>query len=110
MALAGNLRIADIKRAVADEFNVPVEALSAPAPTDKTGANPWPVSRARQAAIALSDQLTKHSRSRIGFFFGGRDHTTVLHACRAVESRWRADPELREKMQRVFAQIGGSAA
>ncbi len=52
------------------------------------------VARPRQIAMALAKELTNHSLPEIGDAFGGRDHTTVLHACRKVE-------ELRQQEQRV---------
>lgn len=42
------------------------------------------IARPRQMAMALSKELTKHSLPEIGDAFGGRDHTTVLHACRKI--------------------------
>ncbi len=42
------------------------------------------VARPRQVAMALSKELTNHSLPEIGDAFGGRDHTTVLHACRKI--------------------------
>ena len=47
--------------------------------------------RPRQIAMALTRELTKHSLPEIGSAFGGRDHTTVMHACRRVEELRRAD-------------------
>ena len=44
------------------------------------------ITRPRQIAMALSKSLTRHSLPEIGNAFGGRDHTTVLHACRKIES------------------------
>ncbi len=44
------------------------------------------VARPRQMAMALSKELTKHSLPEIGDAFGGRDHTTVLHACRKISA------------------------
>jgi chromosomal replication initiator protein len=52
------------------------------------------IARPRQIAMALSKELTRHSLPEIGDAFGGRDHTTVLHACRRVA-------ELRETEARV---------
>ncbi|WP_019028787.1 chromosomal replication initiator protein DnaA [Colwellia piezophila] len=52
------------------------------------------VARPRQIAMALSKELTNHSLPEIGDAFGGRDHTTVLHACRKVKS-------LREEMHDI---------
>ena len=42
------------------------------------------VARPRQMAMALAKELTNHSLPEIGDAFGGRDHTTVLHACRKI--------------------------
>ena len=52
------------------------------------------IARPRQIAMALAKELTTHSLPEIGDAFGGRDHTTVLHACRRVK-------ELRETETRV---------
>jgi chromosomal replication initiator protein len=52
------------------------------------------IARPRQVAMALSKELTNHSLPEIGDAFGGRDHTTVLHACRRIEA-------LRETEKRV---------
>ncbi len=52
------------------------------------------IARPRQVAMALAKELTSHSLPEIGDSFGGRDHTTVLHACRKIA-------ELRETDQRV---------
>src|SRR5690606_39957237 len=43
------------------------------------------VARPRQVAMALAKELTNHSLPEIGEAFGGRDHTTVLHACRKIK-------------------------
>src|SRR5207253_4410010 len=42
------------------------------------------VARPRQIAMALAKELTNHSLPEVGDAFGGRDHTTVLHACRMI--------------------------
>lgn len=47
---------------------------------------------ARDVAMYLSRQLTRKSLKQIGEYFGGRDHTTVLHGCRKTESLMRSDP------------------
>lgn len=52
------------------------------------------VARPRQVAMALSKELTNHSLPEIGDAFGGRDHTTVLHACRKIN-------ELRQTEQKI---------
>ncbi len=57
------------------------------------------IARPRQIAMALSKELTNHSLPEIGDAFGGRDHTTVLHACRKVA-------ELREENSAVEEEYG----
>ncbi len=52
------------------------------------------LARPRQVAMALAKELTRHSLPEIGDAFGGRDHTTVLHACRRIKA-------LREEDQRI---------
>jgi chromosomal replication initiator protein len=47
-------------------------------------------------AMALSKELTNHSLPEIGDAFGGRDHTTVLHACRKMVELRDSDPSIRE--------------
>jgi chromosomal replication initiator protein len=52
--------------------------------------------RPRQIAMALAKELTDHSLPEIGDAFGGRDHTTVLHACRKVAELRQTDPRIKE--------------
>ena len=54
------------------------------------------VARPRQVAMALSKELTNHSLPEIGDAFGGRDHTTVLHACRKINELRETDADIRE--------------
>lgn len=54
------------------------------------------VARPRQIAMALSKELTNHSLPEIGDAFGGRDHTTVLHACRKVKELREESHDIKE--------------
>lgn len=54
------------------------------------------VARPRQVAMALSKELTTHSLPEIGDAFGGRDHTTVLHACRKIAALSQSDTRVKE--------------
>ena len=67
----------NIKRTVADYYKVKVADLLSKRRNRS-------VARPRQVAMALSKELTNHSLPEIGDAFGGRDHTTVLHACRKI--------------------------
>jgi chromosomal replication initiator protein len=53
----------------------------------------------RQIAMYLSRQLTEGSLNTIGEAFGGRDHGTVLHACRLVKDRMQIDPQVRQAVE-----------
>jgi chromosomal replication initiator protein len=59
----------------------------------------------RQIAMFLSRQLTELSLNAIGEAFGGRDHGTVLHACRAVKDRMETDSQVRQLVQRLELQL-----
>jgi len=65
------------------------------------------LARPRQLAMALSKELTEHSLPEIGRAFGGRDHTTVMHACRTIRDLRATDGKLRqdwEKLLRVLTE------
>ncbi|MGI9293373.1 MAG: helix-turn-helix domain-containing protein, partial [Pseudomonadales bacterium] len=52
------------------------------------------VARPRQVAMSLAKELTNHSLPEIGDGFGGRDHTTVLHACRKIKELRETDADI----------------
>ncbi|WP_372860839.1 chromosomal replication initiator protein DnaA [Spongiibacter sp.] len=60
------------------------------------------VARPRQLAMALSKELTNHSLPEIGEGFGGRDHTTVLHACRKIKELRDSDADIREDYKNLI--------
>jgi chromosomal replication initiator protein len=81
--------IDEIQRRVAEYFNVKMgDMLSARRARS--------VARPRQIAMYLSKQLTTRSLPEIGRKFGGRDHTTVIHAVRKIEQLRDEDPALDE--------------
>jgi len=55
----------------------------------------------RHIGIYLSRRLTRHSLEEIGGFFGGRDHSTVLHSIRKVEELVEADADIKERIERL---------
>ncbi len=67
-----------------------------------------PVVWARQLAMYLARELTGASLPDIGRAFGGRNHTTVLHAVRCVERKMDADEGTRSAVQRLMTRLGGS--
>ena len=65
---------------------------------------------ARQVAMYLSKELTKSSLKTIGLHFGGRDHSTVIHACTAIEQLRPTDSALDEMIESLRNQIEISAS
>ena len=63
------------------------------------------VARPRQVAMALAKELTNHSLPEIGDAFGGRDHTTVLHACRKIKELRESDGDIREDYQNLLRSL-----
>lgn len=63
------------------------------------------IARPRQLAMALAKELTEHSLPEIGEAFGGRDHTTVLHACRKIEELCGTDVRLKEDRANLLRRL-----
>ena len=92
------LTIENIQKAVAKYYNLRV--------TDLLGRRrPRMIARPRQMAMALSKELTDHSLPEIGDAFGGRDHTTVLYACRKIEELCDTDGRIREDRAKLVRQL-----
>ncbi|WP_428100588.1 chromosomal replication initiator protein DnaA [Candidatus Rariloculus sp.] len=63
------------------------------------------VARPRQIAMALAKELTRHSLPEIGDAFGGRDHTTVLHACRRIKALRETETRVDEDYNNLFRTL-----
>lgn len=63
------------------------------------------VARPRQLAMALAKELTNHSLPEIGESFGGRDHTTVLHACKKIRELRELDADIREDYKNLYRSL-----
>lgn len=90
--------IADIKAAACEQFGLSHDELLSPARTARIA---WP----RQVAMYLSRELTQESLPAIGREFGGRDHTTVLHAWRRTEQRISANPASRAAVEELRTRL-----
>ncbi len=87
-----------IQKKVAEHFDIRL--------ADMTGKRrPENIAFPRQIAMFLSRQLTQGSLNTIGEAFGGRDHGTVLHACRSVKDRMEVDPQVRQTVSRLELQL-----
>ncbi|MFM8444656.1 MAG: chromosomal replication initiator protein DnaA [Methylococcus sp.] len=83
------VNVENIQKTVAEYYKIRVADLLSAKRTRS-------VTRPRQAAMALAKELTNHSLPEIGQLFGGRDHTTVLHACRKVQELKESDNKFAE--------------
>ena len=63
------------------------------------------VARPRQLAMALAKELTNHSLPEIGDAFGGRDHTTVLHACRKIQELKEEQHDIKEDYRNLIRTL-----
>lgn len=90
--------IQDIQQAVAKHYNLPVDILSAKTRRAE-------VAVARQVAMFLCRQITEEPLKEIGSRFGGRDHTTVIHACQTVEDMMDRDPGFQGTLDQISKSI-----
>ncbi|MDR1438409.1 MAG: chromosomal replication initiator protein DnaA [Puniceicoccales bacterium] len=88
------IRIDQIQRHVAEYYHITLADLLG----KKRPAN---IVFPRQVAMYLSRLLTAHSLQRIGSEFGGRDHATVIHACKSVECAIEQDPEAKRAVEAI---------
>ena len=92
------ISIANIQKAVADYYGLQIKDLLSKRRTRS-------LARPRQVAMALAKELTEHSLPEIGDAFAGRDHTTVLHACRQIKLLSESDGKLREDWDKLIRKL-----
>ena len=92
--------IENIQKTVAEYFKIRVADLLSKRRSRS-------ITRPRQVAMALSKELTNHSLPEIGDAFGGRDHTTVLHACRVIKELRASQTRMNEDYQNLLRTLAG---
>ena len=90
--------IDNIQRVVADYYKLKMSDLLSKRRSRS-------VARPRQVAMALAKELTNYSLPEIGESFGGRDHTTVLHACRKVKELEKIDREVERDLKHLYRTL-----
>ena len=93
-----NITIDDISKAVCHYLNIPENKIR-----EKTRKKE--IVLARQLAMYFSKELTKSSLKTIGLHFGGRDHSTVIHACNSIEQMRNNDPSMKELIDSIRNKI-----
>ena len=94
------VNIQNIQKTVADYFKMRVSDLHSRKRSRQ-------IARPRQMAMALAKELTSMSLPEIGDAFGGRDHTTVLHAQRKIKALLQTDPKIKEDHQALLRLLLG---
>ena len=92
------VRIGSILETVSNRFNVKVSEIQGKKRSKH-------VTHPRHVCMYLARQLTTQSLEQIGGYFGGRDHTTVLHASRSIERQAKQDPELAELLTTITQEV-----
>lgn len=95
---AMEITLEHIQKTVAGFFEIPYERIS-------TRTRQRDTVRARQVSMYLSKQFTAHSLKAIGKHFGGYDHSTVLHALKAVEDMLDTDPDFRNLVEELKVRV-----
>ena len=94
----GNVTIDNILRVVADEYKLSYSDLKGKKRTKN-------IAFPRQIAMYIAREITEYSTTELGFEFGGRDHTTVMHACQKIEEMLKLDPNLESRIQSLVRGI-----
>jgi len=94
------ITITNIQKTVADFYQLRLQDLLSKRRSRS-------LARPRQMAMALCKELTEHSLPEIGEAFGGRDHTTVLHACRTIRDLIETDGKLRQDWEKLVRILTG---
>ncbi len=92
--LAPTFTVESIQAAVARHYHLKIHDL-------KGASRARVVARPRQIAIYLTRKYTELGLKEIGAHFGGRDHSTVLHACETIETGMESDPAIREAVEGI---------
>ncbi len=92
------LSVEHIQKLVADHFKVPENALRAKTRKQE-------IVLPRQIAMYLAKKMTRASLKTIGLHFGGRDHTTIIHACKTIEQDMHTDDSVRQHVDQLEKQM-----
>lgn len=94
------ITVETIQKAVCEYFGMKVQEL-------KTKKRTKEVANARQIAMYIAKQHTQLSLSEIGRCFGGKDHATVIYACRQIEDRRSKDENLNKSIENIIKKLKG---
>jgi chromosomal replication initiator protein len=92
------ISLSNIQKTVSDYYRIPLSELLSQKRTRT-------LVRPRQMAMALAKELTPHSLPEIGQAFGGRDHTTVLHACKVIRELVASDGRSKDDWEKLIRSL-----
>jgi len=95
---AKQITIENIQKAVAEYYNIRISDLLSKRRNRS-------ITRPRQLGMTITRELTSHSLPEIGDSYGGRDHTTVLHACKKTKSLLRNDNKTKEDFENIVRTL-----
>jgi chromosomal replication initiator protein len=93
--------VQDIQERICEAFGLSMDELLS---SSRAAPVAWP----RQVAMYLARELTDQTLPAIGRAFGGRNHTTVMHACRRTAERMAADADAYDTVRRLTQELGGT--
>ena len=96
--ISENITVETIQRVVAESYNISYTDMKS---KKKTRNIAFP----RQIAMYIAREMTDLSTTDLGMEFGGRDHTTVMHACNLIKGQIRDDTTLNYKIQQLMQEI-----
>lgn len=96
--IKGNISIENIMKVVANNYNVSVSDIKCGKRTNK-------FVRPRHIAIYIAYNFTEYTFSDLGYEFGGRDHSSIMHAYNKIENSIKTDPSLKQKIDYLIKEI-----
>ncbi|MBL7214097.1 MAG: chromosomal replication initiator protein DnaA [Phycisphaerae bacterium] len=102
VTLSKNVTLSDIIRMVSDHFDVRITDLQSKKRSQS-------IALPRQICMYLARNLTRHSLEEIGGHLGGRDHSTVVHACSKIEHLYKSDTDFRDRIDKLSTHVMQSA-
>jgi len=95
---AKQITIENIQKTVAEYYNIRISDLLSKRRNRS-------ITRPRQLAMAITRELTSHSLPEIGDSFGGRDHTTVIHACKKIVLFKESNNRIKEDYENIVRSL-----
>ncbi|MBC8377695.1 MAG: chromosomal replication initiator protein DnaA [Planctomycetes bacterium] len=102
ITVSKNVTLSGIIRMVSDHFDVRITDLQSKKRSQS-------IALPRQVCMYLARSLTRHSLEEIGGHLGGRDHSTVVHACSKIEQLYKSDTDFRNRIDKLSSHVIQSA-